>query len=177
LLLADAALVALGAAIADVAGGADAGTEAAAMVVGVVAEAVAAVVDPVDVAGTADGGTGGNVSTAGNNTGSEAVVAVAGELSAMVVGAAGAVATVDEDAVVGAAAGANDGSFAFATRVKPAESVSRPSRPSNEPMRVMLLFAVIIGTSTFFAPCSRNIDRLRSGTTIRSLRTGPGAGR
>jgi hypothetical protein len=174
--LAGAALVELGAAIAAVTGGAEAGagTEAAAIVVGLVAGAVAAVVDPVDVAGTADAGTGGKVSTGGNNTGSEPVVAVADELSAIVVG--GAVATLDEDAVVGVVAGANDGSFASAATVNPAESISRPSPPSNERTCVMLLFAFIIGTSTFFAPCSRNIDRLRPGTTIRSLRIGPGAG-
>jgi hypothetical protein len=176
LLLEDVALVELGAAIA-AAGGAEAGaaTEAAAIVVGLVAGAVAAVVVPVDVAGTADAGTGGKVSTGGNNTGSEPIVAVADELSAIVVG--GAVATLEEDAVVGTVAGVNDGSLASAATVNPAESISRPSPPSNERTCVMLLFTFIIGTSTFFAPCSRNVDRLRPGTTIRSLRIGPGAGR
>jgi len=176
LLLAGAALVELGAAIAAVTGGAEAGaaTEAAAIVVGVGAAGVAAVTAPAEVDGTADAGTGGKVSTGGNNTGSEPVVAVADELSAIVVG--GAVATLDEDAVVGVVAGANDGSFASAATVNPAESISRPSPPSNQQTCVMLLFAFIIGTSTFFAPCSRNIDRLRPRTTIRSLRIGPGAG-
>jgi len=177
LLLAGVVPVELGAAIAPVTGGAEAGaaTEASAIVVGLVAAGAAAVTAPAEVAGTADAGTGGKVSTGGNNTGSEPVVAVADELSAIVVG--GAVATLEEDAAVGAVAGANDGSFASAAMVKPAESISRPSPPSNERACVMLLFDFIIGTSTFFAPCSRNVDRLRSGTTIRSLHIGPGAGR
>lgn len=177
LLLAGVALVELGAAIAAVTGGAEAGTatDAAAIVVGIVAAGIAAATAPADVAGTAEAAAGGEVSTGGNNTGSAPVVAVADELSAIVVG--GAVATLDEDAVVGAVAGANDGAFASAATLKPAESISRPSPPSNVRTCVMLLLAFIIGTSTFFAPCSRNIDRLRPGTTIRSLRIEPGAGR
>ena len=79
LLLAGVVPVELGAAIAPVTGGAEAGaaTEASAIVVGLVAAGAAAVTAPAEVAGTADAGTGGKVSTGGNNTGSEPVSGVA----------------------------------------------------------------------------------------------------